>query len=265
MSTDTTVQIATWNVNSLTVRLPHVLDWLRANPVDVLGLQELKMVDEKFPHAAFAELGYECAAFGQKTYNGVALISRLPLQDVVKNNPQFADEQSRLIAATVDTAVGKIRIVNGYFVNGQEPGSEKFAYKMRWMDALRAQIAQELAAQPQLVLMGDFNITTDERDTYDPQGLHETIHHTSEERAQLQGLLDLGLVDTFRCFEQAERSYSWWDYRNMAFRRKQGLRIDYVLASQALRPALAACRIDTAPRRLEKPSDHAPVVASFKL
>ena len=265
MSTDTTVQIATWNVNSLTVRLPHVLDWLRANPVDVLGLQELKMVDEKFPHAAFAELGYECAAFGQKTYNGVALISRLPLQDVVKNNPQFADEQSRLIAATVGTAVGKIRIVNGYFVNGQEPGSEKFAYKMRWMDALRAQIAQELAAQPQLVLMGDFNITTDDRDTYDPQGLHETIHHTSEERAQLQGLLDLGLVDTSRCFEQAERSYSWWDYRNMAFRRKQGLRIDYVLASQALRPALAACRIDTAPRRLEKPSDHAPVVASFKL
>ena len=130
-------QIATWNVNSLTVRLPHVLDWLRANPVDVLGLQELKMVDEKFPHEAFAALGYQCAVFGQKTYNGVALISRQPLLDVVKNNPLFPDEQSRIIAATVETAAGSIRVINGYFVNGQEPGSEKFAYKMRWMDALR--------------------------------------------------------------------------------------------------------------------------------
>ena len=256
-------QIATWNVNSLTVRLPHVLDWLRANPVDVLGLQELKMVDEKFPHEAFAALGYQCAVFGQKTYNGVALISRQPLLDVVKNNPFFPDEQSRIIAATVETAAGSIRVINGYFVNGQEPGSEKFAYKMRWMDALRQQVQAELGAHPQLVLMGDFNITTDDRDSYDPEGLRETIHHTSEERAQLQALLDLGLVDAFRCFEQPERSYSWWDYRNMAFRRKQGLRIDYVLASKALRAKLSACQIDSAPRRLEKPSDHAPVIATF--
>ena len=256
-------QIATWNVNSLTVRLPHVLDWLRANPVDVLGLQELKMVDEKFPHEAFAALGYQCAVFGQKTYNGVALISRQPLLDVVKNNPLFPDEQSRIIAATVETAAGSIRVINGYFVNGQEPGSEKFAYKMRWMDALRQQVQAELGAHPQLVLMGDFNIITDDRDSYDPEGLRETIHHTSEERAQLQALLDLGLVDAFRCFEQPERSYSWWDYRNMAFRRKQGLRIDYVLASKALREKLSACQIDSAPRRLEKPSDHAPVIATF--
>ena len=256
-------QIATWNVNSLTVRLPHVLDWLRANPVDVLGLQELKMVDEKFPHQAFAELGYQCAVFGQKTYNGVALISRLPLLDVVKNNPLFPDEQSRLIAATVQSAAGSVRVVNGYFVNGQAPDSDKFAYKMRWLDALRQQIQAELAAHPQLVLMGDFNITQDDRDTYDPEGLRETIHHTSAERAQLQALIDLGLQDTFRCFDQPERSYSWWDYRNMAFRRKQGLRIDYVLASTALRDKLSACHIDTAPRRLEKPSDHAPVIATF--
>ena len=257
------MQIATWNVNSLTVRLPHVLDWLRANPVEVLGLQELKMTEDKFPHEAFAELGYQCAVLGQKTYNGVALISRLPLADVARNNPLFPDEQSRLIAATVQSAVGSVRVVNGYFVNGQEPGSEKFAYKMRWMDALRQQVQAELAAHPKLVLMGDFNITQDDRDTYDPEGLREAIHHTSEERAQLQALIDLGLVDAFRCFDQPERSYSWWDYRNMAFRRKQGLRIDYVLASAALREQLRACHIDTAPRRLEKPSDHAPVVAVF--
>jgi exodeoxyribonuclease-3 len=257
------MQIASWNVNSLTVRLPHVLDWLRANPVDVLGLQELKMVDEKFPHEAFAELGYQCAALGQKTYNGVALLSRHPLADVVRNNPLFPDEQARLIAATVQHPAGAVRVVNGYFVNGQELGSEKFAYKMRWLDALRERIQTELQAHKQLALLGDFNITTDDRDTYDPEGLREAIHHSSEERAQLQALLDLGLVDTFRCFEQPERSYSWWDYRNMAFRRKQGLRIDYVLASAALREKLTACTIDTAPRRLEKPSDHAPVVASF--
>jgi exodeoxyribonuclease-3 len=257
------MQIASWNVNSLTVRLPHVLDWLRANPVDVLGLQELKMVDEKFPHEAFAELGYQCAALGQKTYNGVALLSRHPLADVVRNNPLFPDEQARLIAATVQHPAGAVRVVNGYFVNGQELGSEKFAYKMRWLDALRERIQTELQAHKQLALLGDFNITTDDRDTYDPEGLREAIHHSSEERAQLQALLDLGLVDTFRCFEQPERSYSWWDYRNMAFRRKQGLRIDYVLASAALREKLTACQIDSAPRRLEKPSDHAPVVASF--
>ena len=255
------MKIASWNVNSLTVRLPHVLDWLARTQVDVLGVQELKMVDEKFPHAAFAELGYECAAFGQKTYNGVAFISRLPLQDVVRGNPHFADEHSRLIAATAHG----VRIVNGYFVNGQEPGSDKFAYKMRWLDGLQQYVAQELAAHPRLALLGDFNITYDDRDTYDPIALAETIHHTSEERAHLQALLDVGLVDAFRCFEQADRSFSWWDYRDLAFRRKRGLRIDYVLASTALRADLQACHIDVEPRKLERPSDHAPVVAEFAL
>ncbi len=255
------MKIASWNVNSLTVRLPHVLDWLARTQVDVLGLQELKMVDEKFPHAAFAELGYECAAFGQKTYNGVALISKLPLQDVVRSNPHFADEHSRLIAATVNG----VRIINGYFVNGQEPGSDKFAYKMRWLDGLQQYVAQELAAHPRLALLGDFNITYDDRDTYDPIALAETIHHTTEERTHLQALLDAGLVDTFRCFEQADRSFSWWDYRDLAFRRKRGLRIDYVLASTALRAHLQACHIDVEPRKLERPSDHAPVVAEFAL
>ena len=258
-------QIATWNVNSLTVRLPHVLDWLRANPVDVLGLQELKMVDEKFPHEAFAALGYQCAVFGQKTYNGVALISRQPLLDVVKNNPLFPDEQSRIIAATVETAAGSIRVINGYFVNGQEPGSEKFAYKMRWMDALRQQVQAELGAHPQLVLMGDFNITTDDRDSYDPEGLRETIHHTSEERAQLQALLDLGLVDAFRCFEQPERSYSWWDYRNNALLRDQGARIDHTLVSDPLVGKIESVKIRRAYRELPQPSDHAPVVLELSL
>ena len=255
------MKIASWNVNSLTVRLPHVLDWLARTQVDVLGLQELKMVDEKFPHAAFAELGYECAAFGQKTYNGVALISKQPLTDVVRGNPHFADDHSRLIAATVNG----VRIIDGYFVNGQEPGSEKFAYKMRWLDGLQQYVAQELAAHPRLALLGDFNITYDDRDTYDPIALAETIHHTSEERAHLQALLDAGLVDAFRCFEQADRSFSWWDYRDLAFRRKRGLRIDYVLASTALREHLQACHIDIEPRKLERPSDHAPVVAEFAL
>ncbi len=259
------MQIASWNVNSLNVRLPHVLEWLRANPVDVLGLQELKLTEDKFPHAALAELGYECAVLGQKTYNGVALISRHPLMDVLKGNPFFADEQARLIAATVQHPSGPVRVMDGYFVNGEALDSDKFSYKMAWLDGLRQHVGAELAAHEKFALLGDFNITTDDRDTHDPEGLHEAIHHSSAERAQLQALLDLGLVDTFRCFEQPERSFSWWDYRQMAFRRKKGLRIDYVLANTALRQHLTACVIDVEPRRWEKPSDHAPVVATFAL
>lgn len=259
------MKLASWNVNSLTVRLPQVLDWLRAEPVDVLGLQELKMVDEKFPHEAFAELGYHCAVLGQKTYNGVAIVSRYPLTDVVKNNPHFADEQARLIAATVQMPSGPVRFIDGYFVNGEALDSDKFSYKMRWLDGLKQWLQEELAAHPQLALVGDFNITYDDRDTHDPEGFREAIHHSSTERAQLQALLDMGLHDTFRCFEQPERSFSWWDYRNMSFRRKKGLRIDYVLASTALRAHLQAAHIDTEPRTWERPSDHAPVVAEFAL
>jgi exodeoxyribonuclease III len=262
-----TVKIATWNVNSLTIRLPQVIDWLAANPVDALCLQELKLTDEKFPVEPLQAVGYSSAFFGQKTYNGVALLTRSDtvqsVDAVVKNIPGFADEQARIIAGTLTTAQGAVRLVNGYFVNGQEPGSEKFAYKMQWLGALRQWLQAELAAHPQLVLVGDFNITQDDRDTYDPEGLRETIHHTTEEREHLRHILALGLHDAFRLFEQPEKSYSWWDYRDMAFRRNKGMRIDYTLVSDALKPLVQSCVIDKAPRKNERPSDHTPVVVTL--
>ena len=256
-------KIATWNVNSLSVRLPQVIDWLAANPVDALCLQELKLVDEKFPFKELEAVGYHSAAFGQKTYNGVAILGRTVARDVVKNITGFADEQSRVIAATLDTPQGEVRIVNGYFVNGQAPGSEKFAYKMKWLDGLNAMLKNELTAHNKLVLLGDFNITVDDRDTYDPVGLRETIHHTTEERQHFQGLIDLGLTDAFRMFEQPEKSYSWWDYREFGFRRNRGLLIDRILVSQALKPLVTGCLIDKLPRKNERPSDHVPVVVTL--
>ncbi|MEP6971022.1 MAG: exodeoxyribonuclease III [Betaproteobacteria bacterium] len=258
------MKLATWNINSLTVRLPQVLDWLAANPVEVLCLQELKLSDDKFPRDALQQAGYHSAAFGQRTYNGVAILSRAPLRDVITNIPGFADEQSRVIAATVDVPTGPLRIVNGYFVNGQEPGSEKFAYKMRWLEALCAHLRAELAAHPRLALLGDFNVTADDRDSWDPEGLRETIHHTTQERDHLKALLQLGLHDSYRLFEQAEKTYSWWDYREFAFRRNRGLRIDYILVSDALKPSVSSCTIDKAPRKNERPSDHTPVVVELQ-
>lgn len=258
------MKIATWNVNSLSVRLPQVLDWLGANPTDVLALQELKLSDDKFPIAAFREAGYQAHWFGQKTYNGVALISRDEGSDVVKNIPDFEDDMSRVIAATYpDGAGGTLRVIGAYFPNGQAPDSDKFVYKMRWLDALRQWVASEMAQHPNLVLMGDYNITFDERDMWDPVGLAGTIHCTEAEREKLQALIALGLTDSFRLFEQADKSYSWWDYREFAFRRNRGLRIDHILISEALRPRASACVIDRAPRKNERPSDHAPVVLTL--
>jgi exodeoxyribonuclease-3 len=257
------MQIATWNINSLTVRLPQVLDWLAANPVDALGLQELKLVDEKFPFDALKEIGYHAAAFGQKTYNGVAILSRTPLRDVVRNIPGHSDEQARVIAATLDTPEGPLRVVNCYFVNGQEPGSEKFAYKLQWLAALHRWIAEEMQAHPRLVLVGDFNVAPEDRDSFDPVGLKDTIHHTVEERAHFQSLLSLGLTDAYRLFEQPEKSYSWWDYRMLGFQKNRGLRIDHILVSEALRDSVKACTIDRAPRKNQQPSDHAPVVVTL--
>lgn len=254
------MKIATWNVNSLTVRLPQVLDWLAANPVDVLCLQELKLSDDKFPLQELEAAGYQSAVFGQKTYNGVAILSRTPARNIVKNIIGFTDEQSRVIAATLDMPAGEVRVVNGYFVNGQSPGSEKFEYKMKWLEGLRNWLREELAEHPNLVLLGDFNITADDRDTYDAEGLRETIHHTSEERQHFQALVKLGLNDAFRMFDQPEKSYSWWDYREMAFRRNRGLRIDHILVSEALKPLVRSCVIDKLPRKNERPSDHVPVV-----
>ncbi len=259
MTSATPMQLATWNVNSLTVRLPQVLDWLAANPVDALVLQETKTTDDKFPQAAIEAAGYKVAFFGQKTYNGVALLSRSDATEVVKNIPGFEDEMARVIAGTVDG----VRVIGAYFPNGQAPDSDKFVYKMRWLDALNQWVREELKQYPKLVLMGDYNITVDDRDVWDPVGLKDTIHCTVEERAHFQALIDAGLHDAYRLFDQAEKTYSWWDYREFAFRRNRGLRIDHILVSDALKPAVQACVIDKAPRKNERPSDHTPVVVTL--
>jgi exodeoxyribonuclease III len=264
-------KIATWNVNSLTIRSQQVLDWLAAQAegerIDALGLQELKLTDDKFPLAEFEAAGYSAQVFGQKTYNGVAWLLRKDsveaVSDVQKNIPGFADEQSRIIATTLQTALGSVRVVNGYFVNGLAPGTEKFEYKMSWLRALRDWLREEIAQHPQLVLVGDFNITFDDRDTHDPEGLRETIHHTEAERDQFKALLALGLHDPFRFFEQGPKHYSWWDYRDLAYRRNKGLRIDYTLVSDALKPRVKSCIIDKAPRKNERPSDHTPVICTL--
>jgi exodeoxyribonuclease-3 len=253
------LKLATWNVNSLAVRLPQLLDWLSANPVDTIVLQETKLTDDKFPLAEIEAAGYAAAWFGQKTYNGVALLSRDGATDTVRNIPGFADEQARVIAGTVSG----VRVIGGYFPNGQAPGSDKFEYKMKWLRALREWLALELAAHPRLVLLGDFNIAPEDRDVYDPVAWAGQIHCTPEEREHFRELLALGLHDAFRLFEQPPKSWSWWDYRNLAFRKNQGLRIDHVLVSEALKPRVSACTIDKLPRKNERPSDHAPVIVTI--
>ena len=255
------MKFATWNVNSLTVRLPQVLDWLAANPVDVLVLQELKMTDEKFPVEAFKDAGYHAQWFGQKTYNGVALLSRTPAENVVKNIPGFDDDMARVISGTVNG----VRVIGGYFPNGQEPGSDKFEYKMNWLKGLRDWVRTELVAHPNLVLMGDYNITFDDADVWDPVGLQDTIHCTEEERYHLRALIALGLHDAYRLFPQEDKSYSWWDYRDFGFRRNRGMRIDHILVSDALKPLVTSWVIDKTPRKNERPSDHAPVVVDIQL
>ncbi len=252
------MKFATWNVNSLAVRLPQLLDWLAAHPVDALVLQETKLTDDKFPTLEIGAAGYQVQWFGQKTYNGVALLSRTPATEVVKNIPGLADEQARVIAGTV----GGVRVIGAYFPNGQAPDSEKFVYKMGWLDALREWVRAELQTHERLVLMGDFNIAPEDRDVYDPVAWAGQIHCTPQERAHFQGLIDLGLTDAFRMFEQPPKSWSWWDYRNLAFRKNQGLRIDHILVSAALRAGVTACEIDKQPRRNERPSDHAPVIVT---
>ena len=253
------MQLATWNINSLNMRLPQVLAWLADHPVDVLALQELKLTDDKFPAQAFADAGYHAQWFGQKTYNGVALLSKAVAADVIRNIPGFDDEQARVLCATI----AGVRVIGAYFPNGQAPGSDKFAYKMRWLDALREWVRAELLRHPQLVLMGDCNITFDDADVWDPVGLRETIHCTTEERAQLQALIGLGLHDAHRLFEQPPKSYSWWDYRMLGFQKNRGLRIDHILISDALKARATACAIDRAPRKNPQPSDHAPVVLTL--
>ena len=253
------MKIATWNVNSLRVRLPHLLDWLKAAQPDVVGLQELKCVDEQFPYAELEAAGYQAAVNGQKTYNGVAILSRHAITDVSRDLPGFADEQKRVIAATING----VRLVNVYVVNGQDVGTEKYAYKLRWLAALHAYLQSESALHPRLAVTGDFNIAPAGEDTYDPAIWEGKILCSEPERAAFRGLLELGLKDSFRLFQQPPQSFTWWDYRQAGFRRNLGLRIDHVLASAALASTCRSCIVDLAPRRLERPSDHAPLVADF--
>jgi exodeoxyribonuclease-3 len=253
--------VASWNVNSLKVRLPQLTDWLGATPVDVIGLQETKLTDENFPQAQIESLGYHLVRSGQKTYNGVALLSRQPIADAKFDLDGLDDPQRRVAIGTS----GGVRYVNLYVPNGQAVGSEKYAYKLRWLDALHRTLEAELAAHRHVVVMGDFNIAPDDRDVHDPQAWAGQILCSEAERGALQKLLALGLSDSFRLFDQPPASFSWWDYRQAGFRRNLGLRIDLILASQTLRSACRASTVDTEPRRAERPSDHAPVVASFDL
>ncbi len=254
------MKLATWNVNSLNVRLPHVLDWLRDNPVDVLCIQETKQEDSKFPYAELAASGYQSVHAGQKTYNGVAILSRHEMTDIERGIFNFEDEQQRVISATING----IRVVCVYIVNGQAVDSDKYVYKMRWLDALTIWLAEELKKYPQLVLLGDYNIAPEDRDCHDPAAWIGQILVSPKEREAFQRIIDLGLHDSFRLFEQADKSFTWWDYRMMGFRRNFGMRIDHILVSEALKSQCESCVIDKLPRKLERPSDHTPVVLTLK-
>jgi exodeoxyribonuclease III len=249
------MKIASWNVNSLNVRLPHLQRWLDEAKPDVVALQETKQEDHKFPEDALLELGYRSVFCGQKTYNGVAILSRLPFTgECVTAIPGFQDPQKRVLAATV----GDVRIVDLYVVNGEAVGSEKFDYKLRWLAAVREWLSEELAEHPNLVVLGDFNIAPDDRDVHDPKRWHEKILCSTPEREAYRALLDLGLHDSFRLFNDEAGHHSWWDYRLAAFQRGWGLRIDLVLVSEALKARCAAAGIDREPRTWERPSDHTP-------
>jgi len=255
------MKIATWNVNSLKVRLPQVLDWLATSQTDILCLQETKLTDENFPAADIEAAGYRVVYSGQKTYNGVAIISKRPADEVLTDIPGLDDPQRRILAATIEG----VRVLNLYVVNGQEVGSEKYAWKLDWLARVTDYIQEQLQHTQRLVVLGDFNIAPEDRDVHDPEAWHERILCSTPEREALQRIMELGLVDTFRLFQQEDASFSWWDYRAAAFRRNRGLRIDLILASRTLAEHCNACSIDKEPRRLERPSDHTPVLAEFNI
>ena len=253
------LKIASWNVNSLNVRLPHVLAWMDVAQTDVLALQETKLTDDRFPVQELVDEGYHSVFSGQKTYNGVAILSREQALNPVTDIPGLDDPQRRILAATV----GDVRIINLYVVNGSEVGSEKFEYKLLWLDRVTAWLATEIEEFENVIVLGDFNIVPDDRDVHDPEGWREKILCSTPEREALGKILDLGFQDSFRLFEQQERTWSWWDYRMNAFRRKMGLRIDLILASKAMAQRCIASYVDIEPRRQDRPSDHAPVIAEF--
>ncbi|RFU45714.1 exodeoxyribonuclease III [Paraburkholderia sp. DHOC27] len=257
------MKLATWNVNSLKVRLQHVIDWLETSQVDVLCLQELKLTDDKFPRAELEAKGYRSWFAGQKTYNGVGILVHDGLEvdesSIVRDLPDFDDPQRRVIAATIEG----VRVISAYFPNGQAPGSEKFAYKLRWLDVLHDWVATELTRYEKLALLGDYNIAPEDRDVHDPKAWEGQNLVSPEERAEFVRLTQLGLADAFRLFDQPEKIFSWWDYRMLGFRRNAGLRIDHILLSKPLAAACTSCEVDKVPRKWEQPSDHAPVVAQI--
>ncbi|MFL6623746.1 MAG: exodeoxyribonuclease III [Sulfurifustis sp.] len=255
------MRLATWNVNSIRARLSHVLDWLAAHQPDVLCLQETKVEDAEFPYEPIRAAGYHVTHVGQKAYNGVATLTRVPVTEVAPAPPGLDGEQKRVTTVTI----GGVRVVNVYVPNGERVGSPKYEFKLRWLGALRLYLAAELSRHSLLVIVGDFNVAPENRDVYDPRLWQNQVLFSEPERAALKSVVDTGLVDVFRRFEQPPGSYTWWDYRQGAFRRNQGLRIDHILCSSALAEQCRSCTIDTAPRRLERPSDHAPVVAEFDL
>lgn len=260
------MKFATWNVNSLNVRLNHVLKWLAANPVDILCLQELKQTDDKFPEAELRDAGYHSFWAGQPTYNGVAILSKQPLSNYQRNIPGFEDPQQRIVAGTISTPKQQdIRIISAYCPNGQSVGSDKYEYKLQWYAALTAWLKQELAQHQNLLILGDFNIAPADIDVHDPEAWQGSILVSEQERQAFNKLIDLGLVDTFRLLNRDEQLFSWWDYRRMSFRRNAGVRIDHVLATAQLADICTTSVIDKEPRKWEKPSDHTPVISSFAL
>jgi len=260
------MKIASWNVNSLRVRLEQVSDWINQNQPDVLCLQELKMSDAEFPVEHFEKMGYHCAFTGQKTYNGVALLSLRPVSSVITDLPDYQDPMRRYIAADVSSANGQtVRVINVYCPNGQALDSDKFVYKREWFAKLQQAMRQTLSQYDHVVLLGDFNITPGDIDCHDPKRWTGKIHCSDIERLMLQKLLSEGLYDTFRSFNKEGENFSWWDYRGAGYRANEGLRIDLILSSSALLDHATNCWIDEAPRRLERPSDHTPVVAEYQL
>jgi len=276
------IRFASWNVNSLKVRLPHLLQWLktcddRLEPIDLIGLQELKMTDDKFPIEDLEKAGFLSLFMGQKTYNGVAILVRksalthlnqdqdTAFLNIQQNLPDFVDEQKRLLASTLHfKETAPIRVICAYFPNGQAPGTEKFSYKLQWLSALKEFLVSELQKYPRLILMGDFNIAPRDEDVHDPAKWVGQNLVSPEERAFFNDFQDIGLIDSFRLFDQEAKSFSWWDYRMMGFRRNAGMRIDHVMISQALKEDCTACVVDKTPRKWEQPSDHAPVILSLK-
>jgi exodeoxyribonuclease III len=253
------VKLASWNVNSLNVRLPRLLDWLAANQPDAIGLQETKLEDPRFPTMELAAAGYQSVFSGQRTYNGVAILSRLPAADVQADMPQFPDDHKRVLTASVND----IRFVCFYVPNGQSIESDKYQYKLRWLAAATAYVRDELARHPRLAVVGDMNIAPEDRDVHDPLLWRGQVLCTDAERAAFRDWLALGMKDAFRLFDQPEKTFSWWDYRQLAFPKNRGLRIDHILLSPDLAASCTSCRIDRQARKGAKPSDHAPVIAEI--